>query len=178
MSVAAAATPQDEIPGAAAGDGPAAQGRRIDDDAGREAALGLVLAAEVDDQEVQRQRADRQIQPAQPQRRQAEHDAEQRADERRGRQRDPERGIELLEQDADREGAGRQQPGVAERDLACVAGQQHERERADAGQEHLVGEIEQEGRGQERKCEEHDQKHGERPALGRPLEPNARRQAR
>ena len=32
---------------------------RIDDDAGREAALGLVLAAEIDDEEMQRQRATR-----------------------------------------------------------------------------------------------------------------------
>ena len=68
--------------------------RRVDDDAGREAALGLVLAAEVDDEEVQRQRAHRQIQSAQPQRRQAEHHAEQRADQGRRRQRDPERRIQ------------------------------------------------------------------------------------
>ena len=44
---------------------------------------GLVLAAEVDHHEVQRQRADREIEPAQAQRRQAEDDAEQGADQRR-----------------------------------------------------------------------------------------------
>ena len=80
---------------------------------------------------MQRERADRQIEPAQAQRGQAEHDTEQRADQRRRRQRDPERRLHLLEQDADREGAGRQQPGMTERDLAGVAGQQHQRERAD-----------------------------------------------
>ena len=56
----------------------AADARRIDHDAGREAALGLVFAAEIDDDEMQRERADREIEPAQPQRRQAEDNAEQR----------------------------------------------------------------------------------------------------
>ena len=47
------------------------------------------------------------------------------------RQRHPERRAELLEQDAGGEGAGGEQPGVAERDLAGVAGEQHQRHRAD-----------------------------------------------
>ena len=99
---------------------------------------------------MQRERADREVEPAQPQRRQAEDHAEQRADQRRRRQRDPERRVDLPEQDADRERAGRQQAGVAERDLAGIAGQQHQRERADAGEKHLAGEIELERRRDER----------------------------
>ena len=43
------------------------QARRIDQDAGREAALGFVFAAEIDDDEMQCERRDREIEPAQPQ---------------------------------------------------------------------------------------------------------------
>ncbi len=65
--------------------------------------------------------------------------------------------LHLLEQDADGEGAGRHQPGMAERHLAGVARQQHQGERADAGQEHLVGEVEMERRGEERERRQRDQ---------------------
>ena len=44
--------------------------------------FGLVLAAQIDDDEMQRERADREIEPAQPQRGQAEDDAEQAAGQR------------------------------------------------------------------------------------------------
>ena len=57
--------------------------------------LRFVFAAEIDHDEMQRERADREIEPAQPQRRQPEDDAEQRADQRRGRQRDPERRVDF-----------------------------------------------------------------------------------
>ena len=129
---------------------PAAERRRVDHDAGREAALGLVLPAEIDHDEVQRQRADREIEPAQPQRGQAEDDAEDAADHRGSWQRDPERRVDLADQDADGEGAGRQQPGMAERDLAAIASQQHQRQRADRGEKDLAGEVELKGRGIER----------------------------
>ena len=103
----------------------------VDDHAGGEAALRLVLAAEVDDDEVQRQRRYREVEAAQAQARQAEDQAEQRADRGGGGQRDPARRAELLEQDAGGEGAGGEQPGVAERDLTRIAGEQHQRHRAD-----------------------------------------------
>ena len=45
-------------------------------------------------------------------------------------------------------------PGMAERDLSGIAGQQHQRQRADRGEEHLAGEIEQKWRGDERKARE------------------------
>ena len=112
---------------------------RVDHDAGGEAALGLVLAAEEDDDEVQRQRRHREVQAAQAQARQAEDQAEQRADRGGSRQRDPDRRAELLEQDAGGERAGGEQPGVTERDLAGVAGEQHQRHRADRAEQHLVG---------------------------------------
>ena len=69
---------QHKVPDAPAIDGVAADLRRIDRDAGGEAALTLILAAEIDHDEMQRERGDRQIKPAQPQRRQPEDDAEQR----------------------------------------------------------------------------------------------------
>ena len=55
------------------------------------------------------------------------------------------------DEDADREGAGGDQAGMAERDLPGIAGQQHQRERADRGEKDLAGEIEREGRRDERK---------------------------
>ena len=141
---------QHEVPDARIGDRVAADARRIDRDAGREAALGLILAAQIDDHEMQRERRDREIEPAQAQRRQPEDDAEQRAGERSRRQRDPERRVEFAEEYPGGEGAGREQAGMAERDLARIAGEQHQRQRADRGEEHLAGEIEIEGGGEER----------------------------
>ena len=72
------------------------------EDAGREAALGLVFAAEIDDDEMQRERADREIEPAQPQRRQAEDHAEHAPVTRRGRQRHPERRVDFRERECRR----------------------------------------------------------------------------
>ena len=131
-----------------------AEARRIDEDAGREAALGLVFAAEIDDDEMQRQRADREIEPAQPQRRQAEHERRARIPVTRGRgQRDPERRAEFrVHRIPRRECAGGEQSRMAERDLPGVAGEQHQRQGADRGEENLAGEIERKGRREERKC--------------------------
>ena len=84
--LAAAASEQHEIPGAAVGQLEAGQARRVDQDAGGKAALGFIFAAEIDDDEMQRQRADREIKPAQPQRWQAEDEAEHDAGHRRSRQ--------------------------------------------------------------------------------------------
>jgi HlyD family secretion protein len=58
--------------------------------------------------------AGREIESAQSQRRESEHDAENCAHQRGGRQRDPERRGQFLEQDADRKSPGGQQPGMAE----------------------------------------------------------------
>ena len=135
---------QNEVPGAAVGQLETGEAWRIDHDAGRETALGLVFAAEIDDDEVQSQRADGEIKPAQPQRGQAEDKAEHNAGHRRGRQGDPERRIDLARQDAGGEGAGGDQAGVTERDLPGIAGEQHQRERADRGEKYLAGEIERE----------------------------------
>ena len=114
---------------------------------------------------MQRQGRDREIEPAQPQRREPEGDAEQGADERGGGERDPERGADLAEQDADRERARRQKAGVTERDLAGIAGEQHQRERADRGQEHLAGEVEIERRSHERIGREQERERPEAYAL-------------
>src|SRR6185503_15147259 len=67
---------QHEIPETATAQLEPGKARRLDKDAGRKAALGLVFAAEIDDNEMQRQCTDREIEPAQPQRRQAEHETE------------------------------------------------------------------------------------------------------
>ena len=116
---------------------------------------------------MQRERAHREIEPAQAQRRQAEDDAEQAPTRAARRQRDPERRVGLPEQDADRERAGRHQAGVAERDLAGIAGEQHQRERADAGEEDLAGEIELEGGGDERERQQREDEHGKAPRSSR-----------
>jgi hypothetical protein len=54
---------------------------------------------------MQRERRYRKIKSAQPQRGQSEDDAEQRADDCRGGKRQPDRGVEFLEEDAGGEGA-------------------------------------------------------------------------
>jgi len=58
---------QNEVPDAAVVQDDTGDPRFLHRDARREAALGLVFAAEIDDDEVQRQGADREIEPAQPQ---------------------------------------------------------------------------------------------------------------
>ena len=152
---------KDKVPGAAVGDGDAAERGRIDDDAGGETAPRFVFAAEIDHHEVQRQRADREVEPAQAQRRQSEDDPEQCSDQGGRRQRDPERRIGFPEQNSDRERARRHQAGVPERNLAGIAGQQHQRERADAGEKYLAGEIELERRRHERERQQRQDEHAE-----------------
>ena len=130
--------------------------------------LRFVFAAQIGDQKIERQRADGQVKAAQ---RAATAGRRRRPTARRpaaaagsvtknGR-------IELLEQDADGEGAGRQQAGVAKRDLARIPGQQHQGQRADHGEKNLGCEIEQEGRGHKRQGEQ-DHEHAE---AGQALEP-------
>ena len=157
---------QHEIPGAAVGQLEAGEARRVDHDAGGEAALGFVFAAEIDDDEMQRQRADREIKPAQPQRGQAEDEAEHDAGHRRSRQRDPERRVNFAREDAGGEGAGGDQAGMAERDLSGIAGEQHQRQRADRGEKNLAGEIERERRSSEGKDGQHHGEDGKARALG------------
>ena len=74
---------------------------------------------------MQRQRAHREIEPAQTKRRQAEDETEDDAGERRGGQGDPEWRRDLARQDAGGEGAGGDQAGVTKRNLPGIAGEQH-----------------------------------------------------
>src|SRR4051794_30005524 len=104
---------------------------------------------------MQRERADGEIEPAQAKRRQTENDSERCTYESRGRQGDPERRGEFLEQNSNRKGAGGQQAGVSKRNLPSIAREQHQRERTDAGQKYLAGEIELERRREEWKAEQH-----------------------
>ncbi|MCZ7566395.1 MAG: hypothetical protein M5U08_23475 [Burkholderiales bacterium] len=122
--------------------------------------------AEVDHDEVQRERRDGEVEPAQAQARQTEDEPERGADQGGGGQRDPERRAELLEQDPGRERTRREEARVAERDLPGVAGQQHQRHRADGGEQHLVREVERERAGEERVGDERDGE-DERPHLAR-----------
>ena len=161
---------QHEIPETAAAQLESGKARRLDKDAGREAALGLVFAAEIDDDEMQRQRADREIEPAQPQRRQAEHEAEHDPGHGRRGQRDPERRVNFAREDSGGEGASGDQSGMAERDLPGIAGEQHQRQRADRGEEHLAGEIERKGRRDEGKSREDQQECQKADALGARLQ--------
>jgi hypothetical protein len=156
---------QDEIPSAPVADRNAGELRRIDHDPGGEAAPSLVLAAQIDHHEMQRQCADRQIEPAQAQRRQSEDDTEHAAHERGRRQGDPERRVRFPEQDPDRERAGRHQAGVPERDQAGVAGEQHQGQRTDAGEKNLAGEVELKRRGDEREAKQRDHEQAQADAL-------------
>ena len=142
---------QHEIPAAGILEREAADARRVDHDAGGEAAPALVLAAEIGDDEIERERRHCEIESTQAQRRQAEDNAENSADQRRRRQREPERRPHFANQNADGERAGGEETGVAERNLPGIAGQQHQRQRADGGEERLTGEIEIKGPGEERK---------------------------
>src|SRR3974390_3696710 len=91
---------QYEVPAAAVAQLETSETWRLDNNAGGEAALGFVFAAEIDDDEMQGQRAHRKVKPAQTQRGQAEHEAEKHAAHRGSRQRDPERCIDLARQDS------------------------------------------------------------------------------
>ena len=164
-SVARRCRQKDKVPDPAVADRDAAERGRIDHDAGGEAAPGFVFAAEIDHHEVQRERAHREIEPAQAQRRQAEDDAEQCADQGGRRQRDPERRIGFPEQNPDRERARRHEAGVPERNLPGIAGEQHQRERTDAGEKDLAGEVELERRGHEREGQQREDEHAETGAL-------------
>src|SRR5262249_59709607 len=63
------------------------------------------------------------------------------------------------------EGAGRNQAGMTERNLAGVAGEQHQRKRADRGEKNLAGKIERERRGDEREGDQRGGEEGEAIAL-------------
>ncbi len=152
---------QHEVPRARVVQDPAAELRRVDHDAGGKAPLGLVLVADVDHDEMQRERRHCEVEAAQPQARQAEDDAEGRADRGGGGERHPELRSGLLEEDSGRERARCEQPGVAERDLSRVAGEQHQRHRADRGEQHLVGELERERPGDEGERERRGEEGGE-----------------
>ena len=80
---------------------------------------------------MQRQRGDGEVQAAQAQARQAENQAERGADRGGGGQGEPHGRAEFLEQDPGSERAGGEESRVAERDLARIAGEQHQRHRAD-----------------------------------------------
>src|SRR5712691_5319663 len=54
---------------------------------------------------------------------------------------------------------------MAERDLPAIAGEQHERQRADRREEELAGEIELKNRGAEREQQQHSERRAERVAL-------------
>ena len=113
---------------------------------------------------VQRERAERQVESLQPERRDPDDHAEQCAYQRRGGQRQQGRRQVVLDQHRGREGAGRDEPRVAERDLAREAGQQIERERADGGQRGLRDEIEHEGRHEAWQYQQGEDHEGERRA--------------
>ncbi len=61
-------------------------------------------------------------------------------------------------------------PGMAERDLPGIAGEQHQRQRADRGEEYLAGEIERKGRSEEGKRREYRDENGKAHALGARLQ--------
>src|SRR6266513_4276643 len=89
-----------------------------------------------------------EVKTAQTQARQPEKQAERRADRRGGGQREPHRRSELLEEDAGRERPRGEQPGVTERNLSRVTGEQHQRDRAYRAEQHLVGEVQPERPGE------------------------------
>ena len=118
--------------------------RLVDDQALHAAGPGLerVVLQHLRHRDRQRECGQRQIQPAQPQRRQADQEAEPRADDRRDRQRRPVGHLVLVHQDRGGVGADRIERAVAERDLAVEAsqdGQPEDRDRVD----HHHGELEQ-----------------------------------
>ena len=99
---------------------------------------------------MQSERADREVKSAQPQRGQAEDQSEACAEHARRRQRQPEWRSGFADQNANGVGAGGQEAGGTERNQAGKSGQQHQRERTNAGEQHLVGKIELKRRGDER----------------------------
>src|SRR5262245_30889028 len=109
---------QDEIPGPAVCKLHAGKARRIDDNTGRETALGLVFAAKIDDDEMQGQRAHGKVKATQPKRGQAENKAKHDAGQRRSRQREPEWRADFTRKNSGGKRAGSDQAGVAERNLA------------------------------------------------------------
>src|SRR5262249_29220525 len=81
-------------------------------------------------------------------------------------ERHPELRSDLLEENPGRESARREQPRVAERDLSCVAGEQHQRHCAHRGEQDLVGELEPERSGDEGVGERRGEEGGEPCLLG------------
>src|SRR5437762_1411662 len=64
----------------------------------------------------------------------------------------------------------REQPGMAKRDLAGVTGEQHQRHRADRGEQHLAREVEHKAAYQERQRAQRDGKENRCHALRARLE--------
>ena len=93
---------------------------------------GVWLIDPLDD-ELARQRGDGEIEALDPQARDADDRADQRRHQAAGRQRDPERQVELHREVGRRVGADRHEGGMADRDLPGVADQDVEAERADDG---------------------------------------------
>ena len=117
------------------------EGRRRNGEARAIADRRLVLPDADDDDEMRRERADREIKSLQAKRRQADQHAENGADDRRGGQRHRDRRVNVRDQRRHREGAGSDEAGMAERDLAGRSHQQVERQRADDRDEDLVGDA-------------------------------------
>src|SRR5262249_50763564 len=90
---------QDEIP-TASPELESGETRRINHNPGRESALGFIFAAQIDNDEMQSQRADRQIETAQPQGRKSENESEHDTGESRSWERDPERRGNLARKDS------------------------------------------------------------------------------
>src|SRR5262245_14824450 len=114
---------QNKVPGTTIRQLEACKAWRIDDYAGGETALGLVFAAEIDDDEMQGQRAHSKVEATQPKRRQTENKAKHDAGERRSGQRNPEWRAYFPRKNSGGKRAGSDQAGVAEGNLARVAGQ-------------------------------------------------------
>ena len=88
-----------------------------------------------------RERADREIEPLQAQRRQPDQHAETPPTSGRGKQRHHDRRLDMGDQCRRGESAGSDEAGMAERNLAGRAHQQVERQRADDRDEDLVGDA-------------------------------------
>ena len=120
------------------------------------------------DDELARQRGDGEIEPLDPQARDADDGADQRRHQAAGRQRDPERQVEVHGQIGGRVGADRHEGRVADRDLAGVADQDVQAERADDGDQGQVddGEVVLVQRQRQHDREQHDDR-SHRPARDR-----------
>src|SRR6516225_8085108 len=148
---------QEEIPGSLRADLPTEDRRGQNRKARAVADRRLVLAHANDNDEVRRQRADGEIKAFQTQRGQSDRNAENGADHGSGRQRDGDRSLDMRDQRRHRERARCHEAGVTERNLPGRARQQVERQRADDGNEDLVGNAGPEVRQGQRQQKRNDQ---------------------